>query len=136
MEGKVILKWIAVPFAAVGACMLATAIFRLGQYLSFGYVLSFGGSNPEAPVVSIIQIITHIAGDFVGGIGFVFGGVSVAPHAKRTVGIVLATIATIFSILALLMAYFVTQDLTVVETLGMIASASGAIWFAYQNETE
>lgn len=134
MEGKVILKWIAVPFAAVLCSFIGGAIFKLSQWIFYGYILP--SENPDAPITSITHILVYLLGEFAIGAGFVYGGVLVAPSAKKIVNIVLATIEVMFCIIAALMSHFITADLTFLSGLALIACAAGSIFYAYYYNQE
>ena len=128
------LKWIAVPFAALACSCIAGLIFKLSQWLFYGYMLP--GENPHAPITSITHILVYLLGEFMIGVGFVYGGVLVAPNAKKIVNIILATIEVVFCILAALMSYFFTADLTLLSGLALIACAAGSICYAYYYNQE
>ena len=83
-----ILRWIAVPFAAILGAMIAAFM----SYILLTII------NPNPDLIDVIIPIVIIG--FVRGTAFVFFGTVTAPKKKDVVIIVLATLVAAYSIIA------------------------------------
>lgn len=119
---KNILRWIAVPFAAIIGSLIVywfVAIWIKGN--QYGFEI-YNGSK----VGSLDNIILAIAAQAAWGVGFVYCGSVTAPSRKRICSVVLATLATILGIIAILAA-FAIRGFHFIEFLHYCASIVGAI---------
>lgn len=97
MNVKNILRWSAMPFASViGSCLAYFLVTIWIQENNIGYQLYTG-----LKVTSITQILLSIFAQGLFGGAFVYLGSLVAPSNKRICAIVLATIISTLSIIAL-----------------------------------
>ncbi|MDO4930701.1 MAG: hypothetical protein Q4E59_06170 [Bacteroidales bacterium] len=116
-----VLRWIAVPFAAVIGGLLGYALFFLWMMITEsgdGIIVS-GDGTP-----SLNQILSQMLGHTVSGATFVWAGTLTAPHARRVTSIVLAVIISMFivcetiSIIGAPLMWYVSTYFTII----------GAIW--------
>ena len=89
-----ILRWIAVPFAAILGMVV---FFILGKLLmginDFSFIVYAGEKT-----TSLTKIISEIAINFFAGCGFVYCAIYTAPNAKKVVSVVFTTIMCMFVI--------------------------------------
>lgn len=114
---KNILRWIAIPFAAI----LSSLLIHILCTLLIGQMQSYNGIN----ITSITDIILCIIRDLSVGGMFVYAGAMVAPKANKIVSVILATIACIMCIIS-----FVSNILThggFMTHIGIVATLIGAI---------
>lgn len=116
-----VLRWVAVPFAAVLGGLVLYTILWLMTYMA-------GGSPYEREgVVSIVGIIIYYVKQGASGYGFVYCGAFCAPSHKTATAKVLASTATVLALVASLCAVIIGEHWLVWSTI--IATAVGA-WIA------
>ena len=127
---KKYLQWIAVPFAAVIAMVLAHAVIHILSGFN-GAAYEFLYANEP---VGVTEIGCALLRDFMAGMAFVYGGSIVAPSNNKTTAIVLATILGVFcvgnAILAICMKY------SFLEILGITLTAVGGIYYSACKESD
>ena len=113
-----VLRWIAVPFAAVLGGLVLYTILWLMTYMA-------GGSPYEREgVVSIVSIILYYLKQGALGYGFVYCGAFCAPSHKTTTAKVLASTATVLALIGFLCAIIIGEHWLVWSST--IATAVGA----------
>lgn len=120
---KIILRWIAVPFAAIAAMMIGHIVGTIIQAFCLNYVLIGEGE--------IVRAVSGIIGELTGGICFVAGGTWVAPKANKIVSVVLATAAVVISIISLLFLCFVTKNVNLIGIIEVLFFAAGSVIYSY-----
>lgn len=116
-----VLRWIAVPFAAVLGGLVLYTILWVMTYMA-------GGSPYEREgVVSIVSIILYYLKQGALGYGFVYCGAFCAPSHKTTTAKVLASTATVLALIGFLCAIIIGEHWLVWSST--IATAVGA-WIA------
>lgn len=113
-----VLRWIAVPFAAVLGGLVLYTILWVMTYMA-------GGSPYEREgVVSIVSIILYYLKQGALGYGFVYYGAFCAPSHKTTTAKVLASTATVLALIGFLCAIIIGEHWLVWSST--IATAVGA----------
>ena len=113
-----VLRWIAVPFAAVLGGLVLYTILWVMTYMA-------GGSPYEREgVVSIVSIILYYLKQGALGYGFVYCGAFCAPSHKTTTAKVLASTATVLALIGFLCAIIIGEHWLVWSST--IATAVGA----------
>ena len=98
-----VLRWIAVPFAAVLGGLVLYTILWVMTYMA-------GGSPYEREgVVSIVSIILYYLKQGALGYGFVYCGAFCAPSHKTTTAKVLASTATVLALIGFLCAIIIGE---------------------------
>ena len=98
-----VLRWIAVPFAAVLGGLVLYTILWVMTYMA-------GGSPYEREgVVSIVSIILYYLKQGALGYGFVYCGAFCAPSHKLTTAKVLASTASVLALIAFLCAIIIGE---------------------------
>ena len=98
-----VLRWIAVPFAAVLGGLVLYTILWVMTYMA-------GGSPYEREgVVSIVSIILYYLKQGAWGYGFVYCGAFCAPSHKLTTAKVLASTASVLALIAFLCAIIIGE---------------------------
>ena len=116
-----VLRWIAVPFAAVLGGLVLYTILWVMTYMA-------GGSPYEREgVVSIVSIILYYLKQGALGYGFVYCGAFCAPSHKTTTAKVLASTATVLALIGFLCAIIIGEHWLAWSSA--IATAVGA-WIA------
>ena len=116
-----VLRWIAVPFAAVLGGLVLYTILWVMTYMA-------GGSPYEREgVVSIVSIILYYLKQGALGYGFVYCGAFCAPSHKLTTAKVLASTASVLALIAFLCAIIIGEHWLAWSSA--IATAVGA-WIA------
>lgn len=123
---KNILRWIAVPFAAVLAAIVVNAIGVIYAYINGGGYTLYTGSK----VTSITSIIVTIFVQGLVGYAFVKAGAYTAPKYKKITPIVLATVLGCISILSIILIIKGVASGTFDVWAALIATPVGAIYAA------
>lgn len=118
---KNILRWIAVPFAAVLAMIAGYVLGKTLQAFCLNWVL-FGAKD-------LILVISEFSGELTGGVCFVAAGVAVAPHGKRVVSLILATIIILLCVASVL--YHSVIEFEIMKIVYSLGMSIGAIGFTY-----
>ncbi len=119
---KTTLRWIAVPFAALGALWVADIIATFVLFLDEASARAYTGME----VSGIYALIGRMIRDGVVGAAFVLAGCYTAPSYKRIVAIVLCTIISVISCIVLIILMFI-GNFSILTLLGIIAAAIGSI---------
>ena len=122
-----VLRWIAVPFAAIMGSILAYAIITLWIGENNFIYQFYTGSN----VFSITQIVLSLAAQAAFGATFVFLGSVTAPNHQRICAIVLATVISMLSATSFIIAS-IMNGFSCWFLLHIIATIVGAIGSASQ----
>lgn len=118
---KKVLRWIAVPFAAIAASFLLHIIITLWSGLNnAGYMLYTGTEG-----TSITKILLSLTRDFFVGGAFVLAGAYTAPTHQRTTAIVLATIDCTICVISLV--YTIIVWSSILQCISIILTMVGAI---------
>lgn len=122
---KKILRWIAMPFAAIAGSLIAYFFVSLWiKGNNFGFQMYNG-----VEVGSMSQILLAIAAQFISGAAFVACGSITAPSHQRTCSIVLATIITIITIATY--TFTLIQGFSFLVLTHHIATIIGAIYASW-----
>lgn len=129
---KNILRWIAVPFAAVLAAIVINAIGVIYAYINGGGYTLYTGSK----VTSITSIIVTIFVQGLVGYAFVKAGTYTAPKYKKITSIVLATVLACISILSIILIIKGVASGTFDVWAALIVTPVGAIYAALTSNDE
>lgn len=132
MKNRIIevLRWIAVPFASVAASLLVHVIITLFVGMNnVGYMLYTG-----TEVTSITEILLGLARDFLVGSVFVLAGAYTAPVHRRTVAVVLATVASMLCVVSLAFSIAIWNG--VLQCMSAVLTMTGSIVAAKVNDWE
>ena len=113
-----VLRWVAVPFAAVLGGMALYTILWVVTYMAEGSPYTREG------VVSIVSIILYYLKQGALGYGFVYCGAFCAPSHKTVTAKVLASTATVLALIGFLCAIIIGEHWLVWSST--IATAVGA----------
>lgn len=123
---KKMLRWMAVPLAAIGACCVGYWGSILIQSLCFSWVLPTGWISSK-----VIGYYLGIVGALISGVCFVSVGTMVAPTNKKNVSIILATFMATMMPFSLFFSYLKAGELTFSNTAGTVVTVVGAVACAY-----
>lgn len=127
---KEVLRWVAVPFVAVIAMVIAHAVIHiLSGINSAGYEFYYG-----VETTSVVKIGCALLRDFCAGAAFVYAGAMTAPSHNKTTSIVLATIIGVISVISLIIV--LTSEFRFLQCLGIIATVVGTIYACQLIEEE
>ena len=125
MNIKILLRWIAMPFAAIIGSLAAYILISLWiKGNEFGFI-AYNGIE----VGHITDIILAIAAQALFGAAFVFFGALTAPKHQQTCAIVLATIISILSVGSLIFS-IASSGFSFLMFIHCLATATGAIIIA------
>jgi len=122
----IVLRWIAVLFAAVLGSLIAYIIAALWIGINnVGYELYTG-----ATTLSLTKIILGIAAQAIAGAASVYCGALTAPSNRKTCSVVIATIICIIALSSIFI-YNLMHGFSFLQLIHCLASATGAIAVSY-----
>lgn len=124
-QTKIVLRWVAVLPAAVGAYLLTTAVFLLLAYFRLWLTGSDGVLGKAS--LWVIENIFPVLNDFFSSNALIFTGANIAPSNKKTTALVLMVL---FMLVQGMFFGFKFQELHTLDFIKFSAGIFGII-FAY-----
>ena len=127
-----ILRWIAVPFAALLGSFLVNAVGGIYEWINTSGASIYTGTEN----IGLASIIIKLLVSGVSGYVFVYAGSYVAPSSKRTVSVVLATVMAILCFISLCFMFGGLSSFSIFTLLEVLVTAGGSIYASYSMPSE
>lgn len=121
MNTRKTLRWLSVPFAAIGGCLAFYLFGFISAYLAKCYV--------GVDLFFINEWIINLVIQALAGVGFIFSGSYTAPEHKKTTAIVLCTIYCLLCVLAIIWFAITQEEHYVRDIIYSLAGTCGAIYY-------